>query len=167
MKLETLSALAFAIISILLALDIWDDLAHGADYSHVILELVAFVICFFVLGERIRDYLRSRVGHYKILEQELNELRVQRESWRIKAKESLQNLSQIIDEQFEQWHLTPAEKEVGLLILKGLSHKEIAEIRNSSERTVRQQAAAIYSKGGLSGKGHLSAFFLEDLMIPT
>jgi DNA-binding CsgD family transcriptional regulator len=62
--------------------------------------------------------------------------------------------------------LTEAEKEVGLLMLKGLSHKEIANIRNSSEKTVRQQAGAVYAKSGLEGKGQLSAFFLEDLMIP-
>jgi hypothetical protein len=31
---------------------------------------------------------------------------------------------------------------------------------------VRQHAAAVYKKGELSGRAELSAFFLEDLMLP-
>lgn len=53
-----------------------------------------------------------------------------------------------------------------MLLLKGLSTKEIAAVRASSERTVREQARSIYSKGGLTGRSALSAFFLEDLLAP-
>lgn len=76
-------------------------------------------------------------------------------------------LGQAIDEQFDRWHLSPAEKEVGLLLLKGLSHKEVAEARAVTEATARQQARAVYKKAGLSGRHDLAAFFLEDLMLPT
>jgi DNA-binding NarL/FixJ family response regulator len=50
------------------------------------------------------------------------------------------------------------------LLLKGLSHKEIANLRSTSEATIRQQAASIYQKSSLSGRAALSAFFLEDLL---
>ncbi len=40
-------------------------------------------------------------------------------------------------------------------------------MRESSERTVRQQARAIYGKANLSGRAALSAFFLEDLLLPA
>jgi DNA-binding CsgD family transcriptional regulator len=50
--------------------------------------------------------------------------------------------------------------------LKGLSLKEIAQIRATSERTIRAQARALYAKAGLSGRAALSAFFLEDLLAP-
>jgi DNA-binding NarL/FixJ family response regulator len=53
-----------------------------------------------------------------------------------------------------------------LLLLKGLSHKEVAKVRSVSEATARQQARAVYKKGGLSGRHDLAAFFLEDLMLP-
>jgi DNA-binding NarL/FixJ family response regulator len=43
--------------------------------------------------------------------------------------------------------------------------KEIAE-RATSERTIRAQAAALYTKAGLTGRAALSAFFLEDLLAP-
>ena len=69
-----------------------------------------------------------------------------------------------IDRQFDRWELTPAEREVGLLLLKGLSLREIAEVRGTSERTTREQARNVYRKGGLAGRAELSAFFLEDLL---
>jgi DNA-binding CsgD family transcriptional regulator len=62
--------------------------------------------------------------------------------------------------------LSPAEKEVALLLLKGLSHKELAKVRSITEATARQQARAIYKKAGLSGRSDLAAFFLEDLLVP-
>ncbi len=55
---------------------------------------------------------------------------------------------------------------MGLFLLKGLSLKEIASLRNTSERTVREQARSLYRKSGLPGRSSLSAFFLEDLLLP-
>jgi len=86
--------------------------------------------------------------------------------WRADMRELLKGLSAAIDAQFERWQLTAAEREIALLMLKGLSHREIAIARDTSERTIRQQAQAIYSKANLSGRAALSAFFLEDLLLP-
>ena len=52
------------------------------------------------------------------------------------------------------------------MLLKGYSHKEIATFRETSERTAREQARAVYRKAGLSGRASLAAFFLEDLLLP-
>ena len=52
------------------------------------------------------------------------------------------------------------------MLLKGLSHKEIAVVRDTSERTVREQSRAVYRKSGLSGRSSFAAFFLEDLLLP-
>ena len=86
--------------------------------------------------------------------------------WRTDMRELLKGLSSAIDAQFERWQLTAAEREVALLLLKGLSHKEIAVLRDTSERTIRQQAQSIYGKSNLSGRAALSAFFLEDMLLP-
>ncbi|KPK49998.1 MAG: LuxR family transcriptional regulator, partial [Myxococcales bacterium SG8_38_1] len=86
--------------------------------------------------------------------------------WRGEVRDLMKGLSAAIDQQFDRWDLTPAEKEVALLLLKGLSHKDIAEVRSVTEATARQQARAVYKKGGLSGRHDLAAFFLEDLMLP-
>ena len=68
-----------------------------------------------------------------------------------------------IASKFEEWKLSPAESEVAWMILKGLSFKEIAQARGTSERTVRQQAQSIYSKSGLNNRSDLSGYFLEDM----
>jgi putative tricarboxylic transport membrane protein len=68
-----------------------------------------------------------------------------------------------IDLQFKEWGLTSAETDVAVLMLKGLRHKEIAQLRNTSERTVRHQALAIYEKAGLDGRSDLAAHFLQGL----
>jgi DNA-binding CsgD family transcriptional regulator len=82
------------------------------------------------------------------------------------AEDILKGLGEQIDKQFDRWELTAAEREVALLMLKGLRHKEIATIRGTSERTVRQQALTIYKKAHLDGRTDLAAYFLEDLLLP-
>jgi len=52
-------------------------------------------------------------------------------------------------------------------LLKGHSHKQIANLTQRSERTVRQHAVAVYGKSGLTGRAELAAFFLEGLMLPA
>lgn len=86
--------------------------------------------------------------------------------WRTDMREVLKGLSAAIDAQFDRWQLTSAEREIALLMLKGLSHREIAVTRDTSERTIRQQAQSVYAKANLSGRAALSAFFLEDLLLP-
>lgn len=98
---------------------------------------------------------------------ELAESVAEAEQWRSEARELIRGLSEAIDDQFERWHLSPAEKEVGPLLLKGLSHREVAEVRAVTEATARQQARAVYKKAGLSGRHELAAFLLEDLMLPA
>lgn len=70
-----------------------------------------------------------------------------------------------IEQEFDNWQLTIAEREIALLLLKGLRLKEIADSRGTSERTVRQQAQAVYKKAGLEGRSELAAFFIEDFML--
>ena len=97
---------------------------------------------------------------------DLDVARIQGRQWRDETRALLKGLGEAIDRQFLTWKLTEAEREVGLLILKGLSLKEIAATRVTSERTIRAQARSIYAKAGLSGRAALSAFFLEDLLAP-
>lgn len=85
------------------------------------------------------------------------------DGWRSKVRSHLAGLKAGMDRQFQEWGMTPAEREVGLLILKGLSHREIATLRATTEATVRQQAQSIYRKASLPGKTAFSAYFLEDL----
>jgi DNA-binding CsgD family transcriptional regulator len=92
--------------------------------------------------------------------------RSERDAWRERAQRLLEGLGEEIDRQLRDWGLTPAERQTALFLLKGLSHKEIARLTERSERTVRQHAVSVYRKSGLSGRAGLSAFFLEDLLLP-
>ncbi len=70
----------------------------------------------------------------------------------------------LLDERFEEWKLTPAERDVALFAVKGLSIAEIAALRQTSEGTVKAQTNAIYRKAGVSSRSQLLSLFLDDLM---
>lgn len=108
---------------------------------------------------------QQRDEHFQVL-RDLEVARVQGQRWRADARSYLDGLGHAIETQFSHWNLTEAERKVALLLLKGLSSKEVAQVRAVSERTVREQARSIYSKAGLTGRAALSAFFLEDLLAP-
>ncbi|MFZ3581069.1 helix-turn-helix transcriptional regulator [Loktanella sp. DJP18] len=71
----------------------------------------------------------------------------------------------VLETRFEVWRLTPAERDVALFAIKGLSGAEIAALRGVSEGTVKAQSNAIYRKAGVSGRGQLLSLFLDDLMV--
>lgn len=73
-------------------------------------------------------------------------------------------LSQVIDRQFTAWALTPAERDVAFLALKGLDVAEIAGLRGAAQGTVRAQLTKIYAKAGVSGRAQFAAYFVEDLL---
>lgn len=91
---------------------------------------------------------------------------VERDRWRASSQDALEGLARAIDAQFDEWALTPAEREVALMLLKGFGHKQIAALTGRSERTARQHAGVVYEKAGLGGRAELAAFFLQDLMLP-
>ncbi|MFP7570230.1 helix-turn-helix transcriptional regulator [Marivita sp. S2033] len=70
----------------------------------------------------------------------------------------------VLFERFADWELTPAERDVALFSIKGLSTAEIANLRKTSEGTVKAQTNAIYRKAGVSGRPQLLSLFIDDLM---
>lgn len=70
----------------------------------------------------------------------------------------------LLAEKFGEWSLTPAERDVALFAIKGLSTAEIALLRKTSEGTVKAQTNAIYRKAGVTGRSQLLSVFIEDLM---
>lgn len=87
---------------------------------------------------------------------------------RHQAEERLRRASgafmELLDERFREWALTKAEADVALFAIKGLSTAEIAQLRQTSEGTVKAQTNAIYRKAGVSGRSQLLSIFIEDLM---
>jgi DNA-binding CsgD family transcriptional regulator len=87
---------------------------------------------------------------------------------RNRAEEQLRRASgafaDLLQDRFQEWGLTPSESDVALFAIKGMSTAEIAQLRSTSEGTVKAQTNAIYRKAGVTGRPQLLSLFIEDLM---
>ncbi len=149
------------LVTIASGADLTADLSEGVDITHITQEgfLMLIAGCAFVwialklrASKKAMEQLQAELESVKSMEQP-KELLV--------AK---QQLSEVISTQFSIWKLSKSEQDIGLLLLKGFSLKEIAALRNTAEKTIRQQASSTYKKSGLSGRHAFSAWFLEDLL---
>lgn len=161
----------FVTVAILAITDLVAD-SDLADLPHLAVEasiVVAGGIGALLGGRelrRIRRAAQQANSDAVTLGQRLQQTSREADRWREQTKELLQGLGAAIDRQFDVWQLTAAERDVALLLLKGLSHKEVAAARSVGEATVRQQARGIYRKAGVEGRHDLAAFFLEDMLAP-
>jgi len=164
-----LRALVLTILAVVVlggAFDLYMDAPTELFSAHVLVE-VALMVVSAAVGVVLWRAWRRTAEHLAVTQRSLSASVADRESWRSRAEQSLQGLGHAIDEQFDAWTLTPSEREVALLLLKGYGHKQIAAQTNRGERTVRQHAVAVYSKSGQGGRAELAAFFLEGLMLPA
>jgi len=153
----------FAIVVAASGADLVADLAHGAGIDHMVKETIVVLISALAIA-RLLWGLRQQRLEIRSLQQELvaaNNAGAQPKKYVLEARKKLGN---VVSQQFSEWGLTDSEKEVGWLLLKGLSLKEIAIVRDTQEKTVRQQASALYKKAGVSGRHAFSAWFIEDIL---
>lgn len=156
----------FAGIAVLMLADVGDDARTGAGWLHIGVE--SLIVLLAGLGVwALWGQLGAARRTARRLGDDLTTAQADASRWRAEAQDALRSLGTAIDHQLERWELTAAERAVAVQLLKGLSHKEVASERNTSERTVRQQALAIYRKAGVHSRAELSAFFLRDLPAPT
>lgn len=151
MNLKNLFPIIILVLAtVFFAYDIIADLADGDEaLLHIIIESVVFVAISTVL---FRELYRLRRVRAELSEERVRTARLSGE------------LLTIMRNQFVKWELSPSESEIALLLIKGLSMKEIAEARQVKEKTIRQQATSVYSKSGCAGRHELVAHFIEDLM---
>lgn len=162
-KERILIGLLLSFICLLTAIDVYEDFEEGTELRHLGLDLgiaLASLIAVVFLVSKMR-WKRKRI---ELLTKQKMILQDIAEKYKEKSQLVVKGLSTQIDEEFTNWGLSHAEREVALLLLKGLSNTEIAEVRQSAEKTVRHQSTAVYKKAGLKGRGELQAYFLEDLL---
>ncbi len=156
----------FVIITFFVGADMAADLSAGIGFTHLGIESIALAIGLagaWGTGLQLRRSLQRASTLQQHLEGTLTDL----ETTRQEMSQLRKGLGSALDHQFDRWQLTAAQREVALLVLKGLSYKEIADLRSTAEHTVRNQALAIYRKAGLTNRAEMAAFFLEDLLMPT
>jgi DNA-binding CsgD family transcriptional regulator len=146
--------------------DLWLDQPSNWLTFHVVFELMMIAGALVFMTALWLGWWRARSEAHQ-LRKSLEVRRAERDAWKANAEMALAGLATAIDRQFDAWQLTPAEREVALLLLKGYSHKHVAAETGRSERTVRQHATSVYEKAGLSSRAELAAFFLDALRLPA
>lgn len=73
-------------------------------------------------------------------------------------------MAEVMNRFFDEWNLTQAERDVALMILKGLDNEAIAQVRSTAPGTVRAQTTSIYSKSNTQGRPQFVSLFVEELM---
>lgn len=140
--------------------------AHVAVEVALVVVSLAFAVVLFRSWRRSQSALAQSRASLAATSAQLAARQAERDAWRTSAEQALEGFGAAIDRQFTRWQLTRAEREVGLLLLKGLGHKQAAAQLGRSERTVRQQAVEVYRKAGVQGRSELAAFFLQDVVLP-
>ena len=139
-----------------------DYLDDGLGW-HLLFETLIVLFSTLGIGILIREYL-VRNRELEAVRQQLTLTSATLSESREKLKAAGRQYQEVIQKQFEEWQFTPSEKEVASLLLKGLSFEEISSVRDTKEKTVRQQATCIYRKSGLNGRHEFAAWFFEDFL---
>jgi DNA-binding CsgD family transcriptional regulator len=160
---ETILILIFTLVVIANGADLFADLSHGADTEHIVKEVVVICFSIFAITLLLVGLYRQKL-EIKSLQHELEIASKPQTPPKKYVLEARKKLGNVVTQQFSEWLLTSSEIEVGWLLLKGLSLKEISIVRRTQEKTVRQQASSIYKKSGVSGRHAFSAWFIEDIL---
>lgn len=156
-------AVILLIIMCLNFFDVLTDISLGVPGWHIFSESIIVIVSGIGALFLIKD-IHARTSDISRLKQELLISDDKFRNVSDEMKNARHEYSAVIQSQFTQWSLTPSEQNVAMLLLKGLSFKEISGVRNTKEKTVRQQASVIYSKANVEGRHEFAAWFLEDFM---
>ena len=151
------------VLLVLFWLDLAFDIKEQDQIEHIAIEFLIYVVLIYVayvafvfyhLGRQALDTASKNIDAttHKLADAQQ------------KNKQLQDGINASMQQAFIDWKLTIAEVDVAVLIVKGFSLVEIAHLRSTSERTVRDQAASIYHKAGLKNRIELMAYFVEDLL---
>jgi DNA-binding CsgD family transcriptional regulator len=134
--------------------DVREHIGEGRNYqfgdlSHLVFEIVAVVVlCFGMvfLSSYIAD-LKDKNARQRAA---LNSLRADFDSH--------------VYAQFAKWSLTPAESDITLLLMRGMSSKDIADFRNCSVGTVKVHSHNVFRRAGVTSRVELMSLFLDEFM---
>lgn len=70
----------------------------------------------------------------------------------------------LMHSKFEAWGLTQAERDTVMLMLKGLTNDDIANVRDVTVGTVKAQSHSAFKKAGLKSRHELLAVFIDEFV---
>lgn len=144
--------------------DVIYDYREGASMAHIFMELAIAVVSFALITALTIGIWRQSRSNIRLKAELASVSEANDQALPPALASARHELALVLKKQFEDWQLTQTEREVAMLLLKGLSFKEIAAVRSTMEKTVRQQASTIYKKANVSGRHAFSAWFIEDLL---
>ncbi|MBA6265610.1 MAG: LuxR C-terminal-related transcriptional regulator [Colwellia sp.] len=160
---DRIIASVLLIIMVLNFFDVLTDISLGVPMWHVFEESMIVLISG-IAGVFLILEIKKRTHNERLLKNKLNASTDELNNITEEMTLARRQYSQVIHDQFELWQLTQSEQNVAMLLLKGLSFKEISAVRETKEKTVRQQASTIYNKSGVEGRHDFAAWFLEDFI---
>jgi len=164
MTIDRLLMVIFLLIAFANVSDVVADYHMQVATWHLAIEGITVVIsiaAFIVLWRRNQELKQVKIALSRHQQRE-KENTADHELG--KERNKSQDSYTAVQSWFKQWKLSPSEQEVAVLLIKGLSFNEIAEVRSTKEKTVRQQASSVYAKSGLSGRNQLSAWLIDALL---
>jgi DNA-binding NarL/FixJ family response regulator len=158
-----LLALLLLLIMLFNLSDIFADISLGVSTAHIIEEVIVVLLTAIGAGYLLFERYQQR-QELAELNRQLSSNSQQLKNMSEQMRTARRQYSEAIEAQFDAWQLTQSEQQVALLLLKGLSFKEMALIRQTKEKTIRQQASNIYAKSGVDGRHEFAAWFMEDFL---
>jgi len=158
-----ITLLFFTIVIISSITDIIADIKQGANAAHIFQETLIACVALLLLLTLLYQTKDEKNKNKKLLRSlaEANALTT-------KTSQELLNAKKVfgdeISKQFLNWKLTKSEADIALFTLKGFNAKEIANLRNSSEKTIRNQLTSVYRKSDLTSKHAFIAWFMDGLI---
>ena len=153
----------FVLTVVLIAWDIHGDLVEGTTFSHILTESI-MMLAATVGALYFWHWLQVSRQMTRDQKRTLEKAQAEMARWQEEERGLLQNLREVIDKQFTEWGFSSTDREIAYFLLNGLSLKEIAELRGSTDKSIKQQAYMLYRKAGLGGRTELSAYFLGELI---
>ncbi|WP_343559481.1 helix-turn-helix transcriptional regulator [Kiloniella sp. b19] len=147
------------------AVEIVIEFSAGETVAAMADDLARFAISALVLAVFVYEQYEQRKS-IEMLRLQISKARGQLADLDADTKEIANQYRRVMQKQFDAWGLTASEQDIVIGILKGLSFREIAGLRETREKTVRQQASSVYRKAGVCGRNELTAWFFEDMLDP-
>ena len=132
--------------------------------THILSEVLIIFLLVLISLYLFLTFAKRKEGVLNLYQKQIENLSLN--STKLEEKNNIykKNFIDLISKQLISWGLTSTEQEIAVLLIKGLSINEIAEIRETSSQTIRHQASVIYKKSSLANRSQLSAYFLEDIL---